>query len=160
VPTSNLLGTEEGKGFFQLMQQLPQERLIIAVQAVVAMERAVELTAAYVKERKAFGKSILDFQNTQFKLAECKTEAAVARVFVDQCAVKLLNHELDATTAAMAKWWTTEKQCQIVDTSHQFYGGYGYMMEYPIAQMYADARVQKIYGGANEIMKMLIARTL
>lgn len=160
VPTSNLLGTEEGKGFFQLMQQLPQERLIIAVQAVVAMERAVELTAAYVKERKAFGKSILDFQNTQFKLAECKTEAAVARVFVDQCAVKLLNHELDATTAAMAKWWTTEKQCQIVDTCLQFYGGYGYMMEYPIAQMYADARVQKIYGGANEIMKMLIARTL
>ena len=160
VPTSNLLGAEEGKGFFQLMQQLPQERLIISVQAVVAMERAVELTAAYVKERKAFGKSILDFQNTQFKLAECKTEAAIARVFVDDCAMKLLDGKLDATTAAMAKWWTTEKQCQIVDTCLQFYGGYGYMMEYPIAQMYADARVQKIYGGANEIMKMLIARTL
>ncbi|MDE1173096.1 MAG: acyl-CoA dehydrogenase family protein [Parvibaculaceae bacterium] len=160
VPTSNLLGTEEGKGFFQLMQQLPQERLIIAIQACVAMEKAVALTSEYVKERKAFGKSILDFQNTQFKLAECKTEATIARVFTDNCAVKLRNGELDATTAAMAKWWTTQKQCEIVDTCLQFFGGYGYMMEYPIAQLYTDARIQKIYGGTNEIMKMLIARTL
>ncbi|MEQ8281468.1 MAG: acyl-CoA dehydrogenase family protein [Parvibaculum sp.] len=160
VPTSNLLGTEEGKGFFQLMQQLPQERLIIAVQACVAMEMALKYTTDYVKERTAFGQRILDFQNTQFKLAECKTEATIARVFVDDCAVKLLDGKLDATTAAMAKWWTTQKQNEIVDTCLQFFGGFGYMMEYPIAKLYADARVQKIYGGTNEIMKMLIARTL
>lgn len=160
VPTSNLLGAEEGKGFIQLMQQLPQERLIIAIQAVVAMERAIGYTAEYVKERKAFGQRILDFQNTQFKLAECKTEATIARVFVDDCAVKLLDGKLDATTAAMAKWWCTQKENDIVDECLQFFGGYGYMMEYPIAQMYQDARIQKIYGGTNEIMKMLIARTL
>lgn len=160
VPTSNLLGLEEGKGFFQLMQQLPQERLIIAVQAVIAMEKALEYTAEYVKERKAFGQRILDFQNTQFKLAERKTEAAVARVFVDNCAERLLKGELDATTAAMAKWWTTQKECEIVDECLQFFGGYGYMMEYPIARMYTDARIQKIYGGTNEIMKLLIARTI
>lgn len=160
VPTSNLLGTEEGNGFFQLMQQLPQERLIIAVQACVAMEMALKYTTDYVKERTAFGQRILDFQNTQFKLAECKTEATIARVFVDDCAMKLLDGKLDATTAAMAKWWTTQKQNEIVDTCLQFFGGFGYMMEYPIAKLYADARVQKIYGGTNEIMKMLIARTL
>jgi len=160
VPTSNLLGAEEGQGFIQLMQQLPQERLIIAVQATVAMEKAIGYTVEYVKDRKAFGKRILDFQNTQFKLAECKTEATIARVFVDDCTIKLLDGKLDATTAAMAKWWCTQKENEIVDTCLQFFGGYGYMMEYPIAQMYADARVQKIYGGANEIMKMLIARTL
>jgi len=160
VPQTNLLGAEEGQGFIQLMQQLPQERLIIAVQACCAMEKAVELTAEYTKDRKAFGKRILDFQNTQFKLAECKTEATIARVFVDDCAVKLLDGKLDATTAAMAKWWTTEKENEIIDTCLQFFGGYGYMMEYPIARMYADSRIQKIYGGANEIMKMLIARTL
>ncbi len=160
VPTSNLLGTEEGKGFFQLMQQLPQERLIIAVQACVAMEMALKYTTDYVKERTAFGQRILDFQNTQFKLAECKTEATIARVFVDDCAMKLLDGKLDAATAAMAKWWTTQKQNEIVDTCLQFFGGFGYMMEYPIAKLYADARAQKIYGGTNEIMKMLIARTL
>jgi acyl-CoA dehydrogenase len=160
VPTSNLLGTEEGKGFIQLMQQLPQERLIIAVQACVAMEMAVKYTSDYVKERTAFGQRILDFQNTQFKLAECKTEATIARVFTDDCAVKLLDGKLDPTTAAMAKWWTTQKQNEIVDTCLQFFGGYGYMMEYPIAKLYTDARIQKIYGGTNEIMKMLIARTL
>ncbi|MDZ4380677.1 MAG: acyl-CoA dehydrogenase family protein [Parvibaculum sp.] len=160
VPMSNLLGTEEGKGFIQLMQQLPQERLIIAVQACVAMEMAVKYTSEYVKERTAFGQRILDFQNTQFKLAECKTEATIARVFTDDCAVKLLDGRLDPTTAAMAKWWTTQKQNEIVDTCLQFFGGYGYMMEYPIAKLYTDARIQKIYGGTNEIMKMLIARTL
>jgi len=160
VPTSNLLGTEEGKGFFQLMQQLPQERLIIAVQACVAMEMALKYTTDYVKERTAFGQRILDFQNTQFKLAECKTEATIARVFVDDCAVKLLDGKLDATTAAMAKWWTTQKENEIIDTCLQFFGGYGYMMEYPIARLYTNARIQKIYGGTNEIMKMLVARTL
>lgn len=160
VPTSNLLGTEEGKGFIQLMQQLPQERLIIAVNACVAMEMALKYTTEYVKDRKAFGSRILDFQNTQFKLAECKTEATIARVFVDDCAVKLLKGELDPTTAAMAKWWTTQKENEIIDTCLQFFGGYGYMMEYPIAKLYTNARIQKIYGGTNEIMKMLIARSL
>ncbi len=160
VPASNLLGTTEGKGFVQLMEQLPQERLIIAAGACAAMETALRLTSDYVKERKAFGKRILDFQNTQFKLAECYTEAKIARVFVDDCVLKLDQGKLDSATASMAKWWTTEKQCQIVDTCLQFFGGYGYMMEYPIAKMYADARVQKIYGGANEIMKLLIAREI
>lgn len=160
VPASNMLGSVEGKGFVQLMEQLPQERLIIAAGACAAMETALRLTSEYVKERKAFGKRILDFQNTQFKLAECYTEAKIARVFVDDCVLKLEEGKLDTATASMAKWWTTEKQCQIVDTCLQFFGGYGYMMEYPIAKMYADARVQKIYGGANEIMKLLIAREI
>ncbi len=160
VPASNMLGSTEGKGFVQLMEQLPQERLIIAAGACAAMETALRLTSEYVKERKAFGKRILDFQNTQFKLAECYTEAKIARVFIDDCVLKLEQGKLDTATASMAKWWTTEKQCQIVDTCLQFFGGYGYMMEYPIAKMYADARVQKIYGGANEIMKLLIAREI
>lgn len=160
VPTANLLGTEEGKGFIQLMQQLPQERLIIAVQAVGAMEAAVEETIKYTKERKAFGKSIIDFQNTRFKLAECKTKTRVAKVFVNRCTEILLAGKLDAETASMAKWWTTQQQCDVVDECLQLFGGYGYMMEYPIARMYADARVQKIYGGTNEIMKELIGRTL
>jgi acyl-CoA dehydrogenase len=160
VPFENLLGDREGLGFGQLMEQLPQERLIIAVSACVAMERALEYTREYVKERKAFGKRILDFQNTQFRLAERMTEAKIARVFVDDCAMKLLDGKLDASTAAMAKWWTTQKQCEIVDECLQFFGGYGYMMEYPIAKMYIDARIQKIYGGSNEIMKLLIAREL
>ncbi|OFE12075.1 acyl-CoA dehydrogenase [Pseudohongiella acticola] len=160
VPEGNLLGESEGLGFVQLMEQLPQERLIIAVSACVAMERALDYTREYVKERKAFGKRIADFQNTQFKLAERLTEAKIARVFVDDCAMKLLEGKLDASTAAMAKWWTTQKQCEIVDECLQFFGGYGYMMEYPIAKMYIDARIQKIYGGSNEIMKLLIARDL
>jgi acyl-CoA dehydrogenase len=160
VPSANLLGEREGLGFVQLMEQLPQERLIIAVSACVAIERALEYTIDYVKERKAFGKRILDFQNTQFRLAERQTEARLARVFVDDCAMKLLEGKLDASTAAMAKWWTTQKQCEVVDECLQFFGGYGYMMEYPIAKMYIDARIQKIYGGSNEIMKLLIARDL
>ncbi|MCG8415991.1 MAG: acyl-CoA dehydrogenase family protein [Pseudomonadales bacterium] len=160
VPSSFLLGSAEGKGFIQLMEQLPQERLIIAVGAVAAMETALRLTSDYVKERKAFGKRILDFQNTQFKLAECITEARIARTFIDDCAMKLLEGNLDTATASMAKWWTAQKQCEIVDTCLQFFGGYGYMMEYPIAKMYADSRVQKIYGGSNEIMKLLIAREI
>lgn len=160
VPADYLLGPDEGKGFVQLMEQLPQERLIIAVGAVAAMETALKLTADYVKERKAFGKRILDFQNTQFRLAECFTEARIARTFVDDCAMKLLEGKLDTATASMAKWWTAQKQCEIVDACLQFFGGYGFMMEYPIAKMYADSRVQKIYGGSNEIMKLLIAREI
>ena len=160
VPSENLLGTSEGKGFVQLMEQLPQERLIIAAGACAVIESALQITSDYVKERKAFGKRILDFQNTQFKLAERFTEAKLARTFVDQCAVQLSDGKLDGATAAMAKWWTTQKQCEIIDECLQFFGGYGYMMEYPIAKMYADSRVQKIYGGSNEIMKMLIAREI
>lgn len=160
VPAENLLGGVEGKGFIQLMQQLPQERVIIAAGACAAIEKALRLTAEYVKERKAFGKRILDFQNTQFKLAERFTEAKIARVFVDDCAMKLAEGKLDDATASMAKWWTTQKQCEIVDECLQFFGGYGYMMEYPIAKMYADSRIQKIYGGSNEIMKLLIAREI
>ena len=156
VPSENLLGAGEGKGFIQLMEQLPQERLIIAAGACAVIESALQITSEYVKERKAFGKRILDFQNTQFKLAERFTEAKLARTFVDQCAMQLADGKLDGATAAMAKWWTTQKQCEIIDECLQFFGGYGYMMEYPIAKMYADSRVQKIYGGSNEIMKMLI----
>ena len=160
VPVANRLGEEEGKGFIQLMQQLPQERLSIAQAAMVSAERAIEITAEFVAERKAFGQRVLDFQNTRFKLAECKTEALVGRTFVDQCVMKLLNKELDAATASMAKYWCTEKQCQIIDECLQLHGGAGYMDEYEISRMYADARVQKIYGGTNEIMKELIGRTL
>lgn len=160
VPVENLLGGTEGKGFVQLMEQLPQERLIIAAGACAAIEKALRITSEYVKQRKAFGKRILDFQNTQFRLAERYTEAKLARVFVDDCAMKLAEGKLDDSTAAMAKWWTTQKQCEIVDECLQFFGGYGYMMEYPIAKMYVDSRIQKIYGGSNEIMKLLIAREI
>lgn len=160
VPTSNLLGTVEGQGFKQLMVQLAWERLSCAFGAVVAMERAVEITSEYVKERKAFGAPIMNFQNTQFKLAECKTQAVIGRTFVDELMVRLLDGNLDPVTAAMAKWWTTDTQCKVIDECLQFFGGYGYMTEYPIARMYQDARVQKIYAGTNEVMKMLIARTL
>ena len=160
VPASHLLGMEEGQGFAQLMQQLPFERTIIAVSAVAVMERAVELTAAYAKERRAFGKALIEMQNTRFKLAECTTIARVARVFVDDCVRRLMDGSMDAATASMAKWWTTDMQCQVVDECLQLFGGYGYMLDYPIAHMYADSRVQKIYGGTNEIMKELIARGL
>ena len=160
VPTSSLLGEDEGQGFYQLMEQLPQERLNIAVGAIASIERALEETIAYVKERKAFGQSVLDFQNTQFKLAECKTEATVARVFVNHCIEQHLEGKLDATTASMAKYWLSDLQCKIIDECLQLHGGYGYMNEYPIAEMYRDARVQRIYGGTNEIMKVLIARSL
>jgi acyl-CoA dehydrogenase len=160
VPTSNLLGAEEGRGFVQLMQQLPQERLIIAIQGMAMIERALAVTIDYVKDRKAFGQRLIDFQNTQFKLAECKTEATVAKVFVNHCTDLLLNEKLDAATASMAKYWVSDLQCKIVDECLQLFGGYGYMTEYPIGQMFKDARVQRIYGGANEIMKVLIARTL
>jgi acyl-CoA dehydrogenase len=160
APPENLLGGEEGKGFAQLMQQLPQERLIIAICAVAAMERAIKLTVDYTKERKAFGQPIIDFQNTAFKLAERKTEAMIARVFVDWCVERLVAGDLDAVTASMAKWWCTQKQVETVDECLQLHGGYGYMQAYPISQMFVDARIQKIYGGTNEVMKLLIARSL
>jgi acyl-CoA dehydrogenase len=160
VPTANLLGREAGMGFVQLMQQLPQERLTIGIGGVAVIERALEDTLAYVKERKAFGQRLIDFQNTQFKLAECKTEATVARVFVDRLVGLHLEGRLDAATASMAKYWVSELENKIVDACLQLFGGYGYMNEYPIARMFRDSRVQRIYGGANEIMKVLIARTL
>jgi acyl-CoA dehydrogenase len=160
VPQGNLLGDSEGRGFVQLMQQLPQERLNIAQAAVVEIERALQITIEFVKERKAFGQRVLDFQNTKFKLAECKTEALIARTFVDQCLMKHIRGELDAATASMAKYWCTQKQCEIIDECLQLHGGAGYMAEYEISRMYKDARVQKIYGGTNEIMKELIGRTL
>jgi len=158
VPTANLLGTEEGQGFIQLMQQLPGERLIIADMAVIAMERALEETIAYVKQRKAFGKPIINFQNTRFQLAEAKTKMTVARIFVDRCTELHLEGNLSVEMAAMAKWWTTQMQCEVMDDCLQLHGGYGYMMEYPIARMWTDSRAQKIYGGTNEIMKELIGR--
>ncbi len=160
VPQTALLGDAEGKGFIHLMQQLPQERLNIAQAAVVEMERAIALTIDFVKERKAFGQRVLDFQNTKFKLAEAKTEALIARTFVDQCLIKHINGELDPATASMAKYWTTQKQNEVIDECLQLHGGAGFMDEYEISRMYRDARVQKIYGGTNEIMKELIGRTL
>lgn len=160
VPVSNRLGENEGRGFVQLMQQLPQERLNIAQAAVAQTERAIEITRDFVTERMAFGQRVLDFQNTRFKLAECKTEALIGRTFVDQCVLKLLDKTLDAATASMAKYWCTDTQCRVIDECLQLHGGAGYMDEYEISRMYADARVQKIYGGTNEIMKELIGRTL
>ena len=165
VPVANLLGGPkaqpgegEGQGFFQLMQELPQERLIIAVTGVGAMERALEDTIAYTKDRKAFGKSVWSFQNTRFKLAEVQSQVLAARAFVDACMVAHLKGELDAARAALAKAWVSDLQCKVVDECLQLFGGYGYMMEYPIAELYADARVQRIYGGTNEIMKELASR--
>ncbi|PKZ66636.1 acyl-CoA dehydrogenase [Gordonia terrae] len=160
VPTSNLLGTEEGQGFIQLMQQLPQERLIIAVASVAGMEKAVSETIAYTKDRTAFGRPIFSFQNTKFKLAEAATETRIGRVFVDDCITKHLKGELDIPTVAMAKWWTSDRAMVVADECLQLFGGYGYMNEYPIARLWADNRVQKIYAGTNEIMKEIIARTL
>ncbi|MEV6304656.1 acyl-CoA dehydrogenase family protein [Actinoplanes sp. NPDC051861] len=159
VPAGNLLGTENA-GFIQLMQQLPQERLVIGVGAVAAMQRAVELATAYAKERTAFGKPLLGHQNTRMVLAECATRTRASRIFLDDCIVRHARGELDVATAAMAKLYLTEGQCEVVDRCLQIFGGYGYTTEYPIAKMYADARVQKIYGGTNEIMKELIARVL
>jgi acyl-CoA dehydrogenase len=160
LPTENLLGTEEGQGFVQLMKELPQERLIVALHAGAMMERAVALTVDYVKQREAFGKKIIEFQNTQFELAECKTEATVARVFIDHCIERHVAGQLDTVTASMAKSWTTDLLGKVVDRCLQLFGGYGYMDEYPISRLYRDARVMRIYAGTNEIMKLLIARSL
>jgi acyl-CoA dehydrogenase len=158
VPVANLLGPAEGKGFSQMMDRMVYERLGVAVSAVA--ERAVALTTTYVKERMAFGKPLLDLQNTRFKLAECKTAAHVGRVFLDSCVERFLAGQLDDSTAAMAKYWLTEQQCRIVDECLQLHGGYGYMTDYPIARMWTDSRVQRIYAGSNEIMKELIACSL
>ncbi len=160
VPLTNLLGDEEGQGFYQLMKQLPWERLLIAIQALGAMDFALGQTIEYVQERKAFGQRIMDFQNTRFKLAECKTRTEVLRAFTTQSIGALIDGTLDAATASMAKLYGSEMQGQVMDECLQLFGGYGYMMEYPISRAYADARVQRIYGGTNEIMKELIARSL
>jgi len=160
IPPENILGGEEGRGFYQMMEQLPQERLIIACGAQGAMEGAVTRTIAYAKERQAFGGPILRFQNTRFKLAECQTKTAVARAFLDACIAEHMRGELSVEKAAMAKYWLTDTQGEVLDDCLQLHGGYGYMQEYDIAEMWADARVQRIYGGTNEIMKDLIARAL
>ncbi|WP_083561768.1 acyl-CoA dehydrogenase family protein [Oceanococcus atlanticus] len=160
IPAENLLGGREGRGFMQLMQQLPHERLILAMGAQAAAEQAIAITLDYVKERKAFGQKLIEFQNTRFTLAELHTHTSLARSFVDRCVEQAVKGELDTSTASMAKLACTDNQCRVVDACLQLFGGYGYMLEYPIAQMYADARVQKIYGGSNEIMKEIIARSL
>jgi acyl-CoA dehydrogenase len=160
VPAENLLGGAEGQGFVQLMVQLPQERLLVAAIGMAMLEAAVDHTVAYTKQREAFGKPLFKLQNTRFELAECATIARVARVFLDDCVEKHLVGGLDAATASMAKYWITDRQTEVVDRCVQLHGGYGYMLEYPIARLFADGRVQRIYGGANEIMKELIARSL
>jgi acyl-CoA dehydrogenase len=160
VPQENLLGMQEGKGFSQLMAELPRERLLIAIGAVITMEKALETTIEYVKNRKAFGQRVMDFQNTQFKLAEAKAKATVAKVFINDCIARLLNGALDGTTAAIAKMWATETEWQIVDDCLQLHGGYGYINEYPIARIFRDSRIARIYGGSTEIMKVIIARSL
>lgn len=160
VPADNLLGGIEGRGFYQLMGELPQERLVIAMGAMIGIEKALEVTVEYVKNRKAFGKTIWDFQNTQFTLADLKARGTAARVFVNDCIAKLLEGKLDVATASMAKYWVTELQSEVVDKCLQFHGGAGYINDYPIARMYRDTRIARIYGGSNEIMKMLIARSM
>jgi len=160
VPAENLLGGQEGQGFYQLMEQLPRERLIIGIAGVAMTEAAVMEAIKYAKLRTAFGQPIIQFQNTRFVLAECKTEVLAAKTFMDHCVQRYMDGNLDAATASMAKLYGTDKQVEIIDRCLQVFGGYGYLMEYPIAQMYAAARVQKIYGGTNEIMKELIGRSL
>ncbi len=160
VPAANLLGGVEGQGFYQLMSQLQRERLIIGVGAVAVAEAAVIETLKYVKEREAFGQPILKFQNTRFVLAECKADVLAGKTLMDHCISEQIAGRLDPATASMAKLWGTEKQKEVVDRCLQMFGGYGYMAEYPIARMYADTRVQTIYGGTSEIMKELIGRSL
>ncbi|TFW05120.1 acyl-CoA dehydrogenase [Oxalobacteraceae bacterium OM1] len=157
---NSVLGGVEGKGFVQLMTELPYERTILGVAGVAAIERALQLTIDYTRERKAFGQALIEMQNTRFVLAEIKTEATVARTFIDRCIVDMIEGRMDTVLASMAKYWISDLQCTVVDRCLQLFGGYGYMLEYPIAQMYLDARVQRIYGGANEIMKEIIAREL
>jgi len=159
VPAENLIG-QENNGFVYLMQELPWERMQIAIAAVAKTEAAIRWTIDYVRERKAFGKAVASFQTTRFKLAELATEAQVARVFVDRCMELLLAKKLDTATASMAKYWVTDLECRVIDECVQLHGGYGYMWEYPISQAYVDARVQRIYGGTNEIMKELISRSI
>jgi acyl-CoA dehydrogenase len=160
VPAQNLLGLQEGLGFFQLMQELPQERLIVALAGIAAMELAMTVTLEYTKERKAFGKPIFSFQNTRFKLAECQALLMASRALVDAAMVSHLKGELGVDRAALIKYWISDNQCKLIDECLQLFGGYGYMKEYPIARLWADARVQRIYGGTNEIMKELASRFL
>lgn len=159
VPAANLLG-EEGRGFAQLMQQLPQERLICGIAAAAMIEAAVQQTVDYTKTRNAFGKTLFDLQNTKFELAECATIGRVVRTFVDDAVAQHISGSLDVTTAAMVKYWTTDRQFEVVDRCLQLFGGYGYMEEYPIARMFVDGRIARIYAGANEVMKDLISRSL
>jgi len=159
VPASNLIG-EEGQGFIYLMQELPQERLSVAIIAIAAAESILEQTVTYVRERKAFGKPVAAFQNTQFKLAEMATEITSARVFVDRCLELLVEKKLDVPTAAKAKLLSTDLQCKVVDECLQLHGGYGYMWEYPVARAFADSRIQRIYAGTNEVMKLIIGRSM
>jgi acyl-CoA dehydrogenase len=158
VAPENILGGEEGRGFYQMMQQLPQERLIIGCGAVGAMEGAIERTIAYCNEREAFGNSLMQFQNTRFQLAEAQTKTVVSRAFLDECIREHLKGELSVEKAAMAKYWLSDTQGEVLDICLQMHGGYGFMQEYAVAEMWTDARVQRIYGGTNEIMKELIAR--
>ena len=162
IPAANLLGgpVQENRGFICLMEQLPWERLQIAIGAVAASQAAIDWTVDYVKERKVFGQPVASFQNTRFTLAEQQTEVQVARVFVDKCIELLLDNTLDTATASMAKYWCSDLQCKVMDECVQLFGGYGYMWEYPITRAYADARVQRIYGGTNEIMKEVITRSM
>ncbi|HEX9349512.1 MAG TPA: acyl-CoA dehydrogenase family protein [Gemmatimonadales bacterium] len=160
VPAANLLGPAEGRGGFQIMDKMSYERLAIGVAAVVTAERAVAVTTKYVKERKALGNPLIDFQNTRFKLAECATEARIARVFLNDCVERFIAGQLDALTTAMAKYWLTDCECRIVDECLQLHGGYGYLAEYPIARMWTDSRVHRIYAGTNEILKEMIASSL
>ncbi|WP_371226756.1 acyl-CoA dehydrogenase family protein [Roseovarius sp. 2305UL8-3] len=160
IPPENILGGEEGQGFYQMMAQLPQERLVIACGAQGAIEGGVQRTIEYCKEREAFGSPIMSFQNTKFKLAECQTKAKVCRAFLDECISEHLRGELTVEKAAMAKYFITDVQGEVLDECVQLHGGYGYMAEYDIAEMWTDARVQRIYGGTNEIMKELISRAL
>ncbi|MEO1732515.1 MAG: acyl-CoA dehydrogenase family protein [Pseudomonadota bacterium] len=160
VAPENILGGEEGRGFYQMMEQLPQERLAIACGAVGAMQGAVERTIAYCQEREAFGGPLTQFQNTRFVLVECKTKTMVARAFLDECIAEHLRGELTVEKAAMAKYWITDTQGEVLDACVQMHGGYGFMQEYAVAEMWTDARVQRIYGGTNEIMKELISRSL
>jgi len=160
VGPDSVLGGVEGKGFAQLMNELPYERTIVGVSGVAMIERAVRLTIDYTRERKAFGQALIEMQNTRFVLAEAKTEATIARTFIDRCIVDMMEGRMDTVLASMAKYWISDLQCKVIDNCLQLFGGYGYMLEYPIAQMYADARVQRIYAGSNEIMKEIISRSL
>jgi acyl-CoA dehydrogenase len=162
VPAGNLLGGQahENRGFACLMQQLPWERLQIAITAVAAAQAAIEWTLQYVKDRHVFGQPVAAFQNTRYKLAELQTQVQVARVFVDKCLELVAQDRLDTATASMAKYWTSDLQCQVMDECVQLHGGYGYMWDYPITRAFADARVQRIYGGTNEIMKEVISRSM
>jgi acyl-CoA dehydrogenase len=160
APLENVLGGVEGQGFAQLMTELPYERTLVGLAGVACIERALQLTIEYARERKAFGQALIEMQNTRFVLAEIKTEATIARVFIDRCIEDVIAGRMDTVQASMAKYWISDLQCKVVDQCVQLFGGYGYMLEYPIAQLYVDARVQRIYGGANEIMKEIIARSL